>query len=63
MVFADPYGAEATGLGHQRQLGEVLEELAVADLLIVALHMHEQRKLHDAFLKPVFVRPGIGRLR
>ena len=27
VVLADPHGAEAAGLGHQGQLGEVLEEL------------------------------------
>jgi hypothetical protein len=62
-MFTDPYGAEATSLGHQGQLGEIFEELAMADLLIVALHMHEQREFHDAFLEAVSVRPWTGRLR
>ena len=31
VVFADPHGAEAALFGHQCQLGQVLEQLAVAD--------------------------------
>jgi len=51
VVFANPYGAEATGLGHQGQFGQVFEQLTVADTFIPAFHVYEQRKLHDAHLE------------
>ena len=50
VVFANPDCAEATLLGHQRQLGQVLEKLAMTDTVIPAFHVHEQRKLHDTYL-------------
>ncbi|MDT4858965.1 hypothetical protein FQZ97_934580 [compost metagenome] len=41
VVFTDPHGAEAAGLGQQGQFGEIFEELAMTGLLVIALHMYE----------------------
>ncbi|RMT84420.1 hypothetical protein ALP40_05457 [Pseudomonas viridiflava] len=56
VVLADPDCAEAAFLGHQRELGEVFEKLAVADGFVPAFHVHEQRKFHDTYLDQIGVR-------
>ncbi|MCY1379303.1 hypothetical protein D9M69_670100 [compost metagenome] len=62
VVFTDPHGAETTGLGHQRQFGQVFEQLAVADALVPTFHVYEQGKLHDAYLGSIVVGQSIAGL-
>jgi len=60
VVFADPDSAETAGFGHQGQFGQVFEQLTMADAFVPTFHVHEQGKLHDAYLGSFIVGLSIG---